>query len=310
MPKRMNDRARPERWEDRAADFARDVWSVYVGGFVFIAAKDRAAGTWREHALRLPVSRRALVRLLKAHPREHYDLYFCPNAFDSATRKKHLAQPTPYAWVDIDDADPDAFDPPPGVLIETSRRRYQGLWRFRDTRDVAEAEVYSRALAYRFGADRNGWSVTKYLRLPHTINHKPGRKSAEVRLLCGDLRNQIRPLVPVDPSDVNAPGTVKMRAAVILPADDWREVAAKYRKKLHPRVRSLIWTERTYTFERDRSKCIFEIIAGLYEAGAPPEEIALIVFANPYFRSKHGLNAQRALEEVTRVLAKRGGRHD
>lgn len=309
MPTRMNNRAHPEHWENRAAEFARDVWSIFAGGFAFIAAKDRKSGTWKEHPLQLPVSRRALVRVLQTHPRERYDLYFCPNAFDKAVRKKHFAQPTPYAWVDIDDADPDAFVPPPGVLIKTSHRRYQGLWRFRDWRDVPGAEVYSKGLAYMHGADRTGWSVTKYLRLPHTINHKPGRRGAEVKLLRDDLRITIRPPLAIDTSDWDAADPRGIRATVIMPARDWREVAAPYRKHLHPRVRSLIWTDRAFAFESDRSKCIFEIIAGLHEAGAHPDDISLILFSNPYFLAKHGVNPQRVVEEVKRVVAKLGGQN-
>lgn len=304
MRNRMNNQAHPQGWKIRAAQFAREVWSVFEGGFVFIAAKGRRTGVWQEHALQLPVSERDLVDFFRAHSREHYDLYFCPNAFRKAERKTDLALPSPYAWADIDDADPEVFVPPPGVLIESSHHRYQGLWRFRDWRQVPEAQVYSKALAYKYGADRNGWSITKYLRLPYTLNHKPGRHKAAVKLLRRNFQITIRPPLALNTSEWGTADPHCLRVTIISPVQDWREVAEKYRPQLHPRVRSLIWTERAYAFERDRSKCIFEIIAGLHEAGANQNEIAFLVFVNPYFQSKHGVNPERAVEEVARVIGK------
>lgn len=309
MRNRMNNRAHSDDWEELAANFLCKVWGVFADGFVFAASKDRKSATWREHSFQLPISKRELMRFFRDHPRDRRDLYFCPNAFDKPTRKKQFALPTLYAWADIDDADPDAFDPQPGVLIETSSDRYQGLWLFRDHRDAPQAEVYSKALAYMFGADRNGWSITKYLRVPFTFNHKPERKTAAVKLVEDDFRITIRPSLVLDTADWDRTDNRAISANVILLTKDWQEIAEKYRKDLHPRVRSLIWTDRAFAYERDRSKCIFEIIAGLHEAGADVNEIAFLVFENPYFRSKHGVNPERAMEEVGRVVAKLGGHH-
>jgi hypothetical protein len=89
---------------------------------------------------------------------------------------------------------------------------------------------------------------------------------------------------------------------------DWRRVLQKYWRKLRPRVRALIQNRRVY--EGDRSKCVYAIVAGLHDAGASPNEIAAVVWHNPYFISKHGQRLDRLNAEISRIVSKLGRRHD
>ena len=84
-----------------------------------------------------------------------------------------FAYETCYAHVDIDGADPAAFEPPPMLLVETSPGHTQGVWEFATMVEPKVAESVSRHLTRTYGGDANGWSITKFLRCPGSLNHKP-----------------------------------------------------------------------------------------------------------------------------------------
>jgi hypothetical protein len=186
-------------------------------------------------------------------------------------------------------------------LWRTSPLRYQGLWLWNEPERPIKAEAYSQALAYRFGGDANGWSITKMLRIPGSLNHKPEYTKPKVELVhCKWKSISDRPRLSNQRLRRGKEALLHLRVEKYELDKVWR----RYRSKLHPRVSALIRVRRAYAFERDRSKCIFEIIAGLNQAGATPDEIGAVLWSNPYFLSKHGRNLDRLHAEVSRVLSK------
>ena len=57
-------------------------------------------------------------------------------------------------------------------------------------------------------------------------------------------------------------------------------------------------------YEVDRSKQVYHMIAGLYEAGATLDEIAVCLWPNPYFVSKYGQDEDKLAEEIERITGK------
>lgn len=90
------------------------------------------------------------------------------------------------------------------------------------------------------------------------------------------------------------------------PTKVWRSVYLRHRDSLHPRVQFLIDNNQAAGFERDRSKCIYEIVADLHRVKASAAEIATILWHNPYFLAKHGKNLPKLHAELGRILSKRG----
>lgn len=303
----MNDGARPERWQTLAAKFLKKIWSVHDQGYVFTATREHASGQWNDIPFAINDDlEKSLSQHFRQYPRQEYDHYFCPNAFSSKQRRATNACMTRWCQVDIDEADVLAFDPQPNILIRTSPNRHQGLWLSSQLLPPKIAEQYSKELAYRYGADKTGWSTTKVLRVPHTINHKPQYQRPRVRLLTCNLKPQARSLFLHDhPEDLAT--VIELQHRKVQTFHDWRAVLQRYRKNLHPRVRALIRSKSAHAFERDRSKCIYEIIADLYRVGADFDEIASVLLANPYFVSKHGENTKKAEAEITRIISKLGG---
>lgn len=272
---RVNNRARPE-WHERATQFILNIMADFDRGYVFLATRKTTGKSWRDHSFKIGNHAQEIAQHFKEHSRNRYDHYFCPNAFQKPHRQAVFVLKTNKAWADIDNADPSKFDPQPGILIETSPGRTQGVWAFPEWLEPNEAELYSKALAYNFKADLNGWSVTKYLRVPFTFNHKEDYDKPPVKLLRANFGRQQRRALVVD-RDIWAASEAPIIHTQLNMPRDWRAAYMKYRERLHPRVRSLVETDRAYGFEKDRSKCIYEIVVDLARAGARPEEIGSIL---------------------------------
>lgn len=304
MPQRMNGGARPVEVDHLSvklqASFLERVWSRHKTGYVFLAARNPNTKQWVDEAFKVPVDVSAVQAFLADYPDSEFDLYYCPNVFSRPRRLACYALPTPYLWCDIDGADPYKFNPRPAVLIESSPGRYQGIWQLEDPVDPEHAESLSKDLAYRFGGDPTGWSITKYLRVPATTNHKPAYDAPQVT-------------VEEDTDETIAPWTAPEEGARGRTTDldldpfaaDPAEVARRYRKKM-PSMMYWLMTDKSQ-ISPDRSRCVFMIVAALHKAGATKNEIAAVVWRSPYFISKHGQSLRSLNQEVGRILAKLGG---
>ena len=281
-----------------ALAFLYQIWAVHPNGFVFLAART-LEGRWIEKGFHVVFGRRGIAQFIKDHDQSTHDLYYCPNAFRQRKRLIRFALWTQFAWCDIDGADPSTFCPQPTILVETSPGRYQGLWKFSTAAKPARAEAVSRYLTDTYHGDRGGWSVTKMLRVPGTLNHKPAYDLPTVTVLHDSGRTISRwPTVDV-------PRKRKMLTGQIDPTRfDPSGVIKKYKKDLPPSRRRLM--EDTSVKSRDRSRIIFMIVAALHDAGASLDEIAAVLWRSPYFISKHGADLFRLKQELNRILTKIG----
>jgi hypothetical protein len=282
-------------------EFLNHLWGGHEG-YAFVGTKCKKTGHWRDHPIDLCKDLRELKRVLRAFSRDSYDLYFTPNTFSKPLRRKEFSLPTDLGWCDIDLADPDEFRPLPSILIRTSPGRYQGIWKWNKTLSVSKAEAYSHALTYRFGGDPGGWSITKYLRLPHTFNHKKEYKRPIVLLLDMDLSPINKRPKLVEGVNLNSATRTETKRLVLPGGQSLQSIIAKYRSKLHLKTKFLL--RSTTVAESDRSKQIYMIVADLYNAGESMKEIADCLWVNPYFVSKHGQNIIKLNAEISRIIGK------
>lgn len=213
------------------------------------------------------------------------------------------ALPTCMGWCDIDQADPAGYDPAPNVLWETSPGRFQGIWIWRTAAAGSVAERYSQAIVMKDGGDRGGWSVTKMLRVPGSINHKPAYDLPVVTLRAYDDRPQRLPswLKAIVDRPSARPSTNTLPAS----GDDARIIMRRYRRLMGLPAGALMTARRV--LRPDRSTAVFLIVAGLIEAGAPDADIVTVLLDNPYFLDKWGYDPDKAEGEVTRIRARIGG---
>ena len=281
--------------------FLVDLWDYEPRAYTFIGT--RRGDRWRDHAIRGDRGAK-IAAIIAAHPADRFDIYFCPNAFAGPHRRTGLALPSRCAWCDIDDADPDAYDPQPNILWETSPSRFQGIWLWPDVSPGSIAEQISRNIWVKDGGDKGGWSITKMLRLPGTINHKPQYRRPVVTLQVYDPRPQKLPrsILAVSP-EVIATGAGEIEITGL----DSYKIMRRYRRKMGLAAGTLMTATRV--MKPDRSGAVYLIVVGMIEAGAEDSEIAAVLLVNPYFNSKWGTDLTKAEDQIFRIRARlEGGR--
>lgn len=279
-----------------ALRFLVDIWDYDPRAFTFVGT--RRGDDWRDHPIK--GDRKAkLAAIVDEYPADQFDIYFCPNAFAEPYRRAALALPSRFAWCDIDGADPDIYDPQPNILWETSPGRFQGLWLWRDLMSGEIAEQVSRNIWAKDGGDKGGWSITKMLRLPGTINHKPQYRKPIVTLQVCNLRPQ-----KLSPSilSAGAKGRVLEAKSLQIDALDPSEIMRRYRRKIGLQAGTLMTAARVT--RADRSGAVYMIVVSLFEAGAQDAEIAAVLLVNPFFTDKWGNDLAKAEEQISRIRAR------
>ncbi|WP_222869700.1 hypothetical protein ROLI_030230 [Roseobacter fucihabitans] len=317
MPPCVNERARPDvRYPDAFKDYDDDqnthqsmvgflsrLWmDAPKNSFLFLATANPDGSKWREHVVRASTVKADLNRLLHKYSRWDHNLYFGVNPFSQDRRQKEFALPTSLGWCDMDDSDPKAYRPLPSHLWETSPNRFQALWLWDTEHDVEEAERFSRSLADRYGGDA-GWTITKMLRIPGSVNHKPHYDEPFVKLISQNWNTvSERPKLT---SDKGRNHGVSSQPQDMNPyAHDRLDVLRKYRAKLSASARTVIRHNRVMA--PDRSKWIFVMVTELFEAGATIDEIASVVWSSAYFLDKYGQNRTALERQVSNIICKIG----
>lgn len=278
-----------------AIQFLTTLWRSDEPAYTFIGT--RLGHEWQDHPIKGNSSKQ-IQEILTAYPPKKYDIYFCPNAFRKPIRRKQYALPTRYGWCDIENADVNGYKPAPNVLWRTSPGRYQGLWIWGDEAPGEIAEQYSRNIVYKDGGDSGGWSVTKMLRLPGTINHKPHYNTPYVKLLSFNCDPQRLPLRLSKYTLTRAIDHVQINLNGI----DATQVIRKYRSAIGLQARTLVTCDRmTYP---DRSGAIYMIVSAFIKAGATDSQIAAVLISNLYFLDKHGPDVNIAEREIVRIRSK------
>ena len=238
--------------------------------------------------------------ILQRFDRHRFDQYFSPNVYSRPRRLVACVVTTRLGWCDVDEADPFAFDPKPSLIWQTSPGRTQALWQWDRPHSAAQASAFSKALAYRHGGD-SGSAANKLLRLPGSFNHKAGYDKPFIPLVHFDPTPITERPQLLSGQNANGIGAPEIRAVDPF-AHKPRDVLRKHRRKLSTSTAHLIRHDDVQA--TNRSNRIFAIVAGLHEAGATLDEIASVLWPNPYFRKKHGKDMNALETEISRIIAK------
>lgn len=276
-----------------ATRFLTSIWAYDKNAYTFISTG--IAGRWQDH----PISgdrRQRIAEILTEFSPAIYNIYFCPNAFSKPHRQNMFALPSRYSWCDIDDNNPTAYRPAPNYLWQTSPGRHQGLWIWDGAARWEIAEQHSKSLVYEYGGDRNGWSITKLLRLPGTINHKPDYDAPHVLLMAFESSPQ---QIPRSLSRRRPIIKAYRAASVELTGIDALATMQKYRRAMGLEAGTLMMAKRV--MRSDRSGAVFLIAAKMIEVGASDEEIAGVLLSNPYFVEKWGFDLDSAFRQIIKI---------
>lgn len=291
----------PRESPETSFKYAHTLWTYGGTGYITlphirIEKIDGSITTtgFHDHFFAWPADREAIRSFIETPltdlactPGDGWGLYIAPAVFTSKRRDKRLVSAPRWLWADLDEANPDDFPedvPRPTITLETSPGRFQGVWLLDRAIDPSRAEQLSKGIAYTVKADRSGWDLTQILRLPGTINNKPGRDNFVVRIarIDRDPENQNR-LRSYDPATL-APLALR---ADTLPTDTdaiavlgsvvegitRRDIEQQH--QIPARVTRLL--KATPRPGEDRSKRLFEIECLLAETGLSPENIYILV---------------------------------
>jgi len=112
-----------------------------------------------------------------------HDLYLAVATFAEATRRTEAnVLGLGCLYTEEDDHPLMPGTPPPTWRVQTSPGRYQSRWQLRTPLSVPEAKRALVALADYHGLGHQAVDVARLLRVPGTINHKPGRDGFVVRV--------------------------------------------------------------------------------------------------------------------------------
>jgi hypothetical protein len=207
------------------------------------------------------------------------NVYFCPHGFKEKRRTKQNAEPGYVLYADLDETAPSACKVEPTWVIESSPKRYVGLWQ---TDEIADEKV-NQLWTYANNADRGGWDYGQLLRVPGTRNGKyPARPLVRSRGGSGTVYRlrDLRKLMPAKKTQELSEGDVAS------------STYATYEKKLKATTRSLLLAQKVNG--EDRSKTLWRLNKDLIEAGVPTGAAFKILRATVWnkFRDRDGGDVQ------------------
>lgn len=282
-------------------------------GLICIGFLDRKAKTMDERFFEYPTQLEMIAEAIERKYQER-DVYYCPMLLRERKRTKESVQACPSVWADLDTCPPDELMVKPSVLIRTSPGRYQALWRFEDALDPLIAEDLSKRIHYHHadkGADRSGWDLTQFLRVPGTHNYK---HTPEVAGLFIAIENANKNIYRVDDFIKYPPVGRKHGAGIDYDPDAMRfesrtaalQLVQDRRKLLNPEVFKLMSDEPQHgEFVEGWSGALWRLLMLLFEGGLKREEVFAVAewaACNKYTRDK--LSPDHLWKDVVRAYDK------
>lgn len=254
-------------------------------GFVCIAKRDPETRTFEERFFQWPVDVDSMLDYINSTSIRN-DIYYAPMLFHTGRRAKETVSTCTALWADLDYCTPDKMLVEPSMVIESSPRRFQALWKLEEDMDPQEAEELTRRIAYfheNDGCDKSGWDLTQLLRVPLTFNHKY-REGGLITVQFKSAKN-----VAYNADDFAAyPHTEGyQKTEWPMPPEielvDPDQLLETFKMKLQP----TIWGLYSLTPEKDWSKSLWQLQMICFEAGMDRAEVFSVARAakcNKYLR--------------------------
>lgn len=217
---------------------------------------------------------------------------------------KENCMPGSFLWADLDDANISDFEFPPSCIIKSSSIRRQAFWRLNRTLRPEQAEVLSRKVAYKVGADKSGWDMVQLLRVPFTMNYKYNPPElVEIESVNDDLYDPAF----FDAIEIDDQQYVKEHSEEVPKLEDLpdaHDVIFKHFHALSATIFMHLYNEIPADDE-DWSKLLWRLLNICFECGMSAKEalsIALTAKCNKYERDKRPV--ADLWKEVVKVEAK------
>src|SRR6185369_12955246 len=261
---------------ERRRDFFRLVFGDNEAGYVCIAYKAQLDKSMSESYFRYPEQLDEMCAEIEQAAMTLVHVYFCPQLLKTRARKKDTVLNSTVLWADLDECNPQLLQVPASIVVQTSKGRWQALWRLENAMEPLAAEELSRRIAYfhsEQGADRSGWDLTQLLRVPYTPNYKYGdAETAPIVVVTSTATSLYRAsdfdvypeyeALRFTNDPVPEPGQ--------LPDEEGADILQRYRATLNPKAFGLLALDPEET--ADWSKEQWKLINLCREAGLSRQE--------------------------------------
>ncbi len=203
------------------------------------------------------------------------DLYYSPILFNAPRRIKENAKTVHVIYADADTCSPDNFLVEPSISVQTSEGHWHAYWILDQEVDPQVAALLSKKIAYAHshqGCDTSGWNTTKLLRVPNTMNMKPGKESPVTATTNGAIYTLDD--LELHYGDVEVEPIRELSLAK-LPANfpDLMPTMAKLQS--NPEIIGLYMNEPSAS--SDLSKLMWKLEIALFKQGLTMEEVFVVV---------------------------------
>jgi hypothetical protein len=171
----------------KTADFLQAVYGE-SSGYATIVTKGSGGELTDQKFFEYPEQRDAMVAFASDHSKE--DVYYSPILFNSQRRIKENAKAVHVIYADADTCAPENFLVEPSISVQTSEGHWHTYWMLDAEVDPQVAALIAKKIAYAHshqGCDTSGWNTTKLLRIPNTMNLKPGKEDPVTATATGQI---------------------------------------------------------------------------------------------------------------------------
>lgn len=276
-------------------------------GYVFIGFKEEG-GVWRDRRFQYSgaQSERKIRRAVEELTQQGGDIYWCPNIFTTPRRVRDGVAGGRFLYADLDAVDPSEIDPSlkPTVAWKSSHNRFQSLWRLEESLPADHLEELNRRMSYALGADKSGWDLTQYLRIPGTLNYKYDPPQL------GELLWATGPIYQAGMLETLVPSVTEMADAAKAPDDRqlgaFLELLRKYKKRIPSNVYRLLQypPKEVDKSVGKRSDILWRMEHELIKAQIPLDDIVEIIRLSAWNKYRGRRDEQKRIyTEIAKVYS-------
>lgn len=171
----------------KTVDFLTAVYGD-ASGFATIVTKGVNGELTNQKFFEYPQDKDAMVAFATENAKS--DVYYSPILFNAPRRIKENAKTVHVIYADADTCNPDNFLVEPSISVQTSEGHWHTYWMLTEEVDPQVAALLAKKIAYAHshqGCDTSGWNTTKLLRIPNSMNLKPGKEDPVTATSTGQI---------------------------------------------------------------------------------------------------------------------------
>jgi hypothetical protein len=256
----------------QTVDFLESVYGD-AKGIATIVTRGITGELTEQKFFNYPEQKNDMINLSISHATD--DVYYSPILFNAPRRIKENAKTVHVIYADADTCAPENFLVEPSISVQTSEGHWHTYWILENEVDPQVAALLAKKIAYAHkhqGCDTSGWNTTKLLRIPNTMNMKPGKSSPVTATTNGAIYTLDD--LELHYGDV-AVEPIRELSLDALP-DTWPDLMKTMAKlKSTPEIMGLYLEEPSPS--ADMSKLLWKLEVALFKQGLTAEEVFVVV---------------------------------